>query len=195
MNSAHSTNKTAKKRRPKTTPARVRKRLEDKLLSLGGSKVIWQGNDPHATLIAARGQVFPQRVRMRRGDPNRCHANAAEIWAGATDKYQLVTGYALSNDHWSSHSWVIDGKTLYETTHRFDRYFGVVLVPFLALKFWFENFFPYCCPDKQPPPGFWEEYPGIVALSETLAKLPPKEFYRVMTAYLQGHSPDIPTAS
>jgi hypothetical protein len=42
--------------RGKVTPARVRRRLEEKLLALGGSSVIWQGRDPHADLIAVRGE-------------------------------------------------------------------------------------------------------------------------------------------
>jgi hypothetical protein len=121
--------------------------------------------------------------------------NTAALWAEGTDKYQLVTGYALNGGHWVSHSWVVEGNTLYETTCRFERYFGAVLVPFLALQFWFENFFAYCCPDKQPPPGFWDKYPAIVALIKTISQIPQQELFRLITAYSQGRSPDIPAAS
>src|SRR5437879_2061496 len=73
--------------RPEATPARLRRRLERKLLAVGGSEVVWQGRDPHAALIAARGQLCTQRVRVRRGEPYRCHANAADRWATGTDRY------------------------------------------------------------------------------------------------------------
>jgi hypothetical protein len=179
------TEKSGKKFQQKAVPARLRRLLEGKLLPLGGSQVIWQSSDPHAALIAARGEEFPQRVRMRRGEPNRCHVNAAELWAGATDRYQLATGYALSADHWVGHSWVVDAKNVYETTLRFERYFGVVLPPFLALKFWFENFYVHYYPDGKPPADFWDSRPGVVALMDQFARLPKEDWSRAMTGCSQ----------
>jgi hypothetical protein len=187
VNCTSPTTKNGEKRQPKTTPARVRKSLEEKLLALGGSKVIWQGYDPQAALIVARGQLFSQRVRTRRGEPHRCHGNAAELWASGIDRYQLVTGYALSGGKWVSHSWVVEGKSLYETTHRFDRYFGVVLPPLLAHKFWFENFYVQQYPDGAPPAEFWENRPGIVSLGRTVAAMPHEEWVRLMRAQSRGH--------
>src|SRR4051812_44925690 len=108
MSCTNLTTEHAKERLPKTTPAGLRKRLEKKLLSLGGSKILWQGFDPQAVPLASQGQLFSQRVRMRRGTPNRCHANVAELWAGAIGKCHPVTGYALSDDQWVSHSWVVE---------------------------------------------------------------------------------------
>jgi hypothetical protein len=172
--------------RTKVTSAPIRRQLQRKLLSLGGSSVVGQGRDPHAQLIAARGELFPQRVRLRRGEPHRCHANAAELWATATDRRVLATGYALSGDRWVSHSWVVDGKALYETAFRFDGYFGAALPPLLAFKFWFENVYAEDYPDRDPPPGFWESRPGIVALVEAIGQLPREEFFRRMTAWQHG---------
>jgi hypothetical protein len=177
-----------KKQEPITVPAAVRKRLEARLLSLGGSRVIWEAPDPEAALIADQGQPFSQRVRMRRGEPSRCHANAAELWAGAADRYQLVTGYALSGDRWVSHSWVIDGDTLYETTHRFDRYFGVVLPPLGALKFWMENVFVHDYPGGDAPPEYWESRPGVLALVREIVRRPRGESNRLDGACLPGDS-------
>jgi hypothetical protein len=146
--------KKSKKSQPKSTPASVRKRLEGKLLSLGGSKVFCRGKDPEAKLIADKGCLFTQRVRMRRGAPHRCHGNAADLWAHGIDKYQLVTGY----------TWVIGGKTLYETTHRFDRYFGVVLGKFQALYYWMANCFTSDRAVWNAPRKFWNDRPGTLDL-------------------------------
>ncbi len=172
------TNSDGTQNRPQVIPAEVRNRLERKLLSFGGSSVIWQGFDPQAALVANKGHIFDQRVRMKRGIPHRCHENAAELWALAMDKYQLVTGYGLSGDKWFAHSWVVDGKYLYETTGRLDRYFGVKLEPLLAHKFWFDNFYAHYYLDREPSPGFWQDRPGIVALFEAAAQMPKEEFYR-----------------
>ena len=186
MDGTSSATRKTKERRPTPIPARLRRRLERKLLSLGGSEVIWQACDPDAALISDRGQRFSQRVRMRRGEPHRCHANAAESWAGATDKYQVVTGYALGGDRWVSHSWVIDGNNLYETTHRFDRYFGVVLPRLRALKFWFENVLIRDYPGGDARREFWESRPGVLARVREMGRLPGDEFVRRMEAGSPG---------
>jgi hypothetical protein len=77
--------------------------------------------------------------------------------------------YALDRGRWVSHSWVVDSNTLYETTCRYERYFGAALPPLLAYKFWFENVFAVDYPDGEPPPGFWESRPGLVALGQAIA--------------------------
>jgi hypothetical protein len=125
-------------------------------------------------------------VRRRRGEPHRCHANAAELWATAPDRYALVTGYALRSGRWVSHSWVVDSNTLYETTCRYERYFGAALPPLLAYKFWFENVFAVDYPDRDTPPGFWESRPGIVALIPVIGQMPREEFFRRMAAWQRG---------
>jgi len=178
--------KKSKKRQVSTIPAQPHPELEGKLLALGGSKVLWQGSDPHADLVAAKGHLFSQPVQLRPGEPNRCHVNTAKLWEGAKGAYQLVTGYALSGDQWVSHSWVVDDKNLYETTHRFDRYFGVVLPVFLALHFWFSNVYKYYFPDREAPSSFWDEHPGIVYLARQMGQRPQQELFRQMEAELEG---------
>ena len=161
-------------------------RLEQKLLSIGGSSVVWQGNDPHAALLVARGELFSQRVRMRRGEPHQCHANAAEIWSGDIDKYQLVTGYALCEHLWLSHSWIVQGKTLYETTTRFDRYFGVVLEPLVACMFWVGNCYLPSFPNNDAPSDFMKRHKGVLALTQRMREMPPDELSQLLTTYSQG---------
>jgi hypothetical protein len=125
---------------------------------------------------------------MRRGEPHRCHGNAADLWARDTEKYQLVTGYALDAGVWASHSWVVDDENLYETAEPFDRYFGAALGPLLAWKFWVENFSLPRFGDSEPPPGFWEERPDLVNLSRTIAGLPRDELSRRLTAQSLGRT-------
>jgi hypothetical protein len=154
-------------RRPRAIPARRpdwQPRLERKLLAIGGSAVVWPDSDTHAPLIAAGGRTFAGAVRMRPGEPHRCHANAADLWATGIDRYGLVTGYALSRGRWLSHSWVAEGDTLWETTHRFDRYFGVILPPLAAVAFWAQNAYAPNYHGVELPPAFWAARPGVLDL-------------------------------
>jgi hypothetical protein len=123
---------------------------------------------------------------MKHGKPHECHSNAADLWAKGTDKYRLVTGYALMDNHWVSHSWVVDDKKLYETTHRFDLYFGAELAPLLAFRFWVENVLAKFEKGWEPPPGFLEKRQGIVALAEAVASMPKEEFYRQLEECSKG---------
>ena len=119
-------------------PERSRQ-LEQALLALGGKRVVNRGHDAHAARLLARGQLFDQPVKLRRGEPNACHSNAAELWARNPARRVLVTGYALNRGCWRQHSWVIQQDTLLETTCQRDRYFGLSLNPAESLKLFFEN--------------------------------------------------------
>jgi hypothetical protein len=129
-------------------------------------------NDHHAALIADKGQLFEQQVHMRPGVPNCCHINAAELWAAQVNKYKLVNGYALGGDEWVSHSWVVEGNNLYETTHKFDRYFGVALNPLMAFAFWTNNVHNRFFPDGDAPDDFWKKHLWILAMAMALDALP-----------------------
>jgi hypothetical protein len=109
------------------------------------------------------------------------------------DKYRLVTGYALKNGLWVSHSWVVDDKSLYETTVKFDRYFGIVLVPAMALDFWHLYVEDYYFPDGEKPVGLHEKYPAIAGLIALLVRLPREEWVRQLTTNTQGSCPTKPT--
>jgi hypothetical protein len=90
-----------------------RGRLATRFLGLGGDRVLVEKQDPHLRDVLARGRLFPQRVQRCPGYRHECHANAAGIWSGAVNKFQLVTGFALSDKTWWSHSWVVSGETLF----------------------------------------------------------------------------------
>ena len=164
-------------------PLELRKRLEDKLLPLGGSWVSWFEIDPDIAEIADRGQLFLQPVQMRLGEPHHCHCNSAELWASAMDKYKLVTGYALSKDKWTRHSWVIDEKNVYETTYRFDRYFGIVLGKVTSLRYWLENVYFSHYLDDDPPDNFWDDHMNILELMHEIGY---PAFERVLEAESQA---------
>jgi hypothetical protein len=122
---------------------------------------------PSLPRMLQRGELFGHRVRLRQGDPHRCHANAAGLWARDIDRLQLVSGYASRDDLWVAHSWVLEGKTLLETTCKFERYFGFLLTPIEAHKFFFENVIDHEFPDASAiPESFWEARPGLWSLTE-----------------------------
>jgi hypothetical protein len=150
-------------------PLKVRAAVEQRLLSIGGSRVLWQEPDRYAELLLEQGQLWTQPVRLRRGKLHECHTNAAELWAENIHQYQMVTGYALTqDDHWLMHSWVLDGASLCESICPFQRYFGVVLEPILALHFWWANYVPRHFGPNRPPPEFWERHPVLLRLTATM---------------------------
>src|SRR5690242_10861493 len=107
-----------------------------RLFGMGGALVAWMEPDPHGVALRERGRLFDQQRRLRRGRPNRCHGNAARLWAADPARHTLVTGYALNHCVWRQHSWVVAGKTLLETTSVAELYFGVELAEDEALLFW-----------------------------------------------------------
>jgi hypothetical protein len=76
--------------------------------------------------LLSRGEVFPGRPsQLREGIPIQCHANVSSIWVDDQERLEVATGYALCAENvWRRHSWVMDGQTVIETTHRWQRYFG-----------------------------------------------------------------------
>jgi hypothetical protein len=119
-------------------------KLEARLLAIGGDRVVRQEPAPYLAEILDRGELFDLRVRRRRGKANRCHANAADIWARGTERYRLAHGFGLSEDGlWRMHSWALDDKGIIETTEARERYFGFVLDPYEALYFWEHEYLRY----------------------------------------------------
>jgi hypothetical protein len=131
--------------------------LDSKLLALGGQRVArWPVEDrptaqSEAAELLVRGVVFTLPVQRRRGKPNRCYSNAAGIWGDDIERYKLVIGYALARGVWREHSWVVDEKWRYETTVVAEKYYGMILNPMEAVKFWWSTYLP-------------ERYPGPMSL-------------------------------
>jgi hypothetical protein len=68
------------------------------------------------------------------------HTLAAARWGRDTKRYRLVRGYGLFGAVWLQHSWAMDDKYLYETRGACDRYFGVGLNEWEALRQWYSEF-------------------------------------------------------
>jgi len=123
-------------------PYRMMKRV---ILHHGGSIVrIPVGGEPDADRIATRGVLWKGRVKMMPGEPHQCHANAASLWLGNSDRSSIITGYAFDkkDGSWRQHSWLLHhhtGNTI-ETTVRFDKYFGFEMDHDEAMHFADMNF-------------------------------------------------------
>jgi hypothetical protein len=129
------------------------KKLEKKLLSMGGDRVALMP-DPHATIIVERGQVWKKRTKLFRMQPNHCHGNVAELWFehrydGMTydlpegEGFKIVTGWVLdkADGCWIQHSWGVDTvlNRIIETTMCRKTYFGVMLNHIESAKFFLNN--------------------------------------------------------
>lgn len=115
--------------------------LEQRLLSIGGKRVVWWGPSVHLPAIVARGKLFNQPVKKRKMSNNQCHTNAASLWGDAVKATTIATGYCLSWDGlWRQHSWAIRGKHVVETTVSRSRYYGIELSENEAFSFWVDTF-------------------------------------------------------
>ncbi len=102
-----------------------------KVMNYGGVVFIVPECESDMDSLMARGEVFDcGNPPLVKGQPGRCHANAARYWSHHEDKVQIVTGYGLSSDGiWLQHTWCrkIRGGRLVETTEPRVLHFGVRL--------------------------------------------------------------------
>ena len=125
-------------------------KLADRLLSFGGSSVCLFEEEEDLENIMTFGQLwYGKTVRMKKGRPNGCHSNSAELYSAnrnALDSSRLMicTGYALSGDGmWRQHSWLAWIKarsvTLVETTTPRIAYFGFCMTDDRCREFAYNN--------------------------------------------------------
>lgn len=92
--------------------------LANRLTTLGGNHVVVDANDPDLKIILERGKLAVKpKIRSCKGEPSKCHRNAAAQYSSDPKKYKIVTGYRMFADDgvWTSHSWVVDKeKVIYE---------------------------------------------------------------------------------
>jgi hypothetical protein len=145
-------------------PTKAQKRLERKLLAVGGREVFFFKPESDISRLIRCGFFIDPKdvpVEMRIGEPHRCHTNASELWAELLDagngelEWPIVTGYALSNGIWFPHTWVIQSRrgeieTLYETTNRAELYYGLMYERHQCFWFWFANYLQVKFPSMQP---------------------------------------------
>jgi len=107
--------------------------IRDRILPFGGDVICLDLFDPDANKILQRGEFFyGGHAKLKRGEPSRCHQNAANLWYENQGKCSIATGYALSADGiWRQHSWVVQPLTvswrIWETTEKRIAYFGAIL--------------------------------------------------------------------
>lgn len=109
--------------------------LEQRLLSMGGKMVVPR-REPDQDKVLSYGRLWSGPVKFVKGLPCNCHGNVAGLWRRNPKRYHIATGWALSEDGlWRQHSWIVDGRTVIETTNPREKYFGFVLTPLEAQQF------------------------------------------------------------
>jgi len=107
------------------------KKLKKKLLSLGGEAFqhdwfLKESFTQNAMNIMAECgiAIIRPKIKMMRGDCNRCHHNARKL---SKDKgYDCMTGFGLSEDGvWRVHAWCLNGKVVIEATTPRVIYYGL----------------------------------------------------------------------
>ena len=109
-------------------PAAVK--LRSKLLQHAGEEVLLRATPEEIDRLLVRGEFNPGKgAGLRRMQTNRCHFNAAKLFlTGQAAK--VVSGFALSEGLWRSHTWVLNSRgRITETTEPREVYFGSVLEP------------------------------------------------------------------
>jgi hypothetical protein len=109
------------------------KKLNSRLLKIGGiAVVLWNGTNSKEIVdqLLDSGEAAPgQKAVLQLGKVSGCHENSAALHQKDPVRYEVRTGYALSEDGiWRPHSWVVDAENndIIETTKNRTMYFGVV---------------------------------------------------------------------
>jgi hypothetical protein len=101
-----------------------------RLLAIRGTRVAVQAADTWSSpLILHGGKLLSfTDIILKKGQRNRCHDNSAALWKKKPQSYLLVTGWALKQDVWRRHTWLLDKQgRVVETTVPQELYFGVIL--------------------------------------------------------------------
>jgi hypothetical protein len=104
--------------------------LRSKLLGHAGEEVLLRVTPEEIDRLLARGEFHSAKgAGLRRMQANRCHFNTAKLYlTGQAAK--IVSGFALSEGLWRSHTWVLNSRgRITETTELREFYFGTVLEP------------------------------------------------------------------
>jgi hypothetical protein len=102
--------------------------LRSELLGQAGEEVLLRVTPEEVDRLLARGEFHPgKRTDLRRVEANRCHFNAAKLLLTG-QAARIVSGFALSDGLWRSHTWVLNSLgRITETTEPREVYFGTVL--------------------------------------------------------------------
>lgn len=115
--------------------------LKIKLLAIAGESFHAPAFEEDIERILEDGfQASTSGLYVMKGQDNQCHQNSACCWNANRKHSVIMTGYALHNGTWVSHSWVVDSKSnIVETTFPREIYFGFLLTDEEAQKFYDDN--------------------------------------------------------
>jgi hypothetical protein len=141
------------------------KKMERKLLGIGGHAAEYPVRDPHLLRIFKDGYTHKGEIARSLGQPGECHRNSAQLWLLNHGRMSLCTGYALTNGKWHHHSWCShtpsDQSWLWETTPvQWAKYFGVALSTKEACFFYLANVWRPLTAKKQKV--FCHHYPADI---------------------------------
>ena len=102
--------------------------------------IIWQDNPLNDLILAKGAIVVPAVIKNCKGRPHLCAENCAALFWVHFPKYRIATGYCYQSGMWGSHSWLMDGQEIVETTSTREVYFGVVLDEIDLTNFVINNF-------------------------------------------------------
>lgn len=123
--------------------------LKEGLLSYDGELFCEpKGGEDDIDALLKRGLMYtPEDMLLDTmpGEPHQCHSNSAACWDANQQTCLIVTGYALFDDRWLQHSWVMTGDdnnepTIVETTIPANAYFGFVLSQVECQRFMDQNY-------------------------------------------------------
>lgn len=132
----------------------LKQKLKEILSSVGYALIMPHlENDIHP-LIERGFFIDPDDVISKKGEPSRCHANAAALWSANRKHLSIMTGYGLSRQGgiWRQHTWCLlthdpqtdeelEEKVIVETTEPRILYYGFILSYEEAEKFEWNNYF------------------------------------------------------
>lgn len=104
-------------------------RLNNLLLSIAGYGTNIR-EDILLDNILSQGYIFDKRVKRYLGVAGQCHLNSTYLWNQNRENFQLCTGYALFENVWYCHSWLIDraDNMIIDTNPAlYEKYFGCEL--------------------------------------------------------------------
>jgi hypothetical protein len=147
--------------------------FEQKLLGIGGTRVVWRGAEDSLTELLSGGRLFNLPVELLGMPLQICHANAAFLWSEDITGTRLVSGYGLYPDGlWRQHSWCVKCGVLLETNVPMSQYFGIELSKKASAESWFGNFLAARFPALGEAAFKYAKrhYPQVMALLHKYAK-------------------------
>ena len=102
--------------------------ITEALLEIGGTRVVIRPEGEWIDEIAKGTLSDHNTVKWLKGKRSRCHTNAAGGYLLRFPDLRIATGFALlEKTCWVRHSWLSGIGVIYETSYKFDLYWGIVL--------------------------------------------------------------------